>query len=527
MAITQISRIQHRRGLKLDLPANLNEGELGFCLDTRELFVGNGPTFAGNTQILTNHTDNVDIIEYYYKSNTPVQAITGSSASQPTIRTLQEKLDDIVSVKDYGAVGDGLVDDTASILRALADIYGTPTPGPYAASMGYRMLYFPAGTYLISSPLLFYPNSCLIGDGKGRTFIKMIDGSTTCVARSCDSLGQIDTAIGTNSAAFPVNINVVGMTFQGLNVDTIVLLQRINTVAFVDVSIAGNYTYGSGNASAQKGLVVENLGFGYTSRNIAFERVFFLDLVYGIYVDDVVVNSSFTHCAFLSNYNGANIGLAGNGPQSFRISNSNFRTIESTAFLVGSTSNGVASTNNRYDTPVSDFGGGTHIISFGPNTYNCSSIGDSFYRSVVTPSTLRVNIGDPTQNVLLSGQDAAVVPHGIPSHTPDLFGPLTVLDAQFFPALLGLSYPVASYNTIFIKYGVNLNGIIRSGVFQITSDGTFLGTNLVDTFDEVGGATGITFGAFLIGANIEILYISGFSGFNANFTYIEEKWLTV
>ena len=38
MAITQISRIQHRRGLKSELP-QLSAGEIGFAVDTQELFI--------------------------------------------------------------------------------------------------------------------------------------------------------------------------------------------------------------------------------------------------------------------------------------------------------------------------------------------------------------------------------------------------------------------------------------------------------------------------------------------------------
>ena len=41
MAITQISRIQHRRGLQQDLP-QLAAAELGWSIDQRRLFIGNG-----------------------------------------------------------------------------------------------------------------------------------------------------------------------------------------------------------------------------------------------------------------------------------------------------------------------------------------------------------------------------------------------------------------------------------------------------------------------------------------------------
>ena len=61
MAVTQISRIQHRRGLQQDLP-QLASAELGWSVDQRRLFIGNGtleegaPT-VGVTEILTEYSD--------------------------------------------------------------------------------------------------------------------------------------------------------------------------------------------------------------------------------------------------------------------------------------------------------------------------------------------------------------------------------------------------------------------------------------------------------------------------------------
>ena len=41
MAVVQISRIQHRRGLSENLP-QLSSAELGWSIDTQELYIGNG-----------------------------------------------------------------------------------------------------------------------------------------------------------------------------------------------------------------------------------------------------------------------------------------------------------------------------------------------------------------------------------------------------------------------------------------------------------------------------------------------------
>jgi hypothetical protein len=62
------------------------------------------------------------------------------SGSGAVTRTVESKLRDVVSVKDFGAVGDGVTDDTAAIKAAIV-----------AANGGY--VYVPAGLYRITSPL--------------------------------------------------------------------------------------------------------------------------------------------------------------------------------------------------------------------------------------------------------------------------------------------------------------------------------------------------------------------------------------
>jgi hypothetical protein len=63
------------------------------------------------------------------------QAGTGA-----TVRTVDSKLKDIVSVKDFGAVGDGTTDDTAAIQAAIA----------YAGAYTAATLVFPGGAYAVT-----------------------------------------------------------------------------------------------------------------------------------------------------------------------------------------------------------------------------------------------------------------------------------------------------------------------------------------------------------------------------------------
>jgi polygalacturonase len=193
MAITQISRIQHRRGLRESLP-QLAAGEIGFAVDTQELFIGNGTISdgapqTGNTKILTEDDNILSVANTYtFRGNTDSPVVTGVDNNSPVVRTLQKKLDDFANVKDFGAVGDGSTDDTAAINRAIANLMTVETTGKQK-----RRLYFPGGVYIITGPILLYPFSNLVGDGMESTIIRQTDATEECVMRTCDSNIQLQT----------------------------------------------------------------------------------------------------------------------------------------------------------------------------------------------------------------------------------------------------------------------------------------------------------------------------------------------
>lgn len=72
-------------------------------------------------------------------------------------RVIQDKLRERVSVKDFGAVGDGVTDDTAAIQNAI--------------NAGHT-IYIPAGTYRITSTLTAPSGTWLQGDGAGVTELR-------------------------------------------------------------------------------------------------------------------------------------------------------------------------------------------------------------------------------------------------------------------------------------------------------------------------------------------------------------------
>jgi len=112
----------------------------------------------------------------------------GSGATQ---RTALDKLRDVVSVKDFGAAGDGVADDTAEINAALAS--------------GAKMVHIPAGTYKVSATLNVPVNVSIVGDGPNAS---IIDGSAATYANLTSGY-HINVAAGTWTALPALTTNPV------------------------------------------------------------------------------------------------------------------------------------------------------------------------------------------------------------------------------------------------------------------------------------------------------------------------------
>jgi hypothetical protein len=105
------------------------------------------------------------------------QGGTGASS-----RTVENKLQESVSVKDFGAVGDGVTDDTAAIQAAID------------ASLG-NEIFFPKGTYKTSDELLIpYSggnSTSLIGEGQNTARVNLTGVTDKAVVRISASFCKV------------------------------------------------------------------------------------------------------------------------------------------------------------------------------------------------------------------------------------------------------------------------------------------------------------------------------------------------
>jgi hypothetical protein len=285
MAILQISQIQVRRGLNQDLP-QLASGELGWSIDTQQLYIGNGTIAEGApqlgvTQIVTSNQLAGFLGSYTYKGlATGFTTVTGTSILSPVYRTLQAKLDDIVNVRDFGAIGNGIADDTAAINRAIQNVYLAAYNGNTPITQ--RQIIVPAGNYLISGPILLPPNCTLRGDGKNNTVINIGNNATYAAVTTCDNQFEYANSIGISfQTVLPSYITVTDIEFATtsnvpvmiINSATDVIVERCQfNGGTYGVSVIGassiiklNYCTFKNNATAP--LNIANSVTGLVSRN--------------------------------------------------------------------------------------------------------------------------------------------------------------------------------------------------------------------------------------------------------------------
>lgn len=388
MAIVQVSRITHRKGLSENLP-QLAGAELGWVIDERKLYIGNG-TLAegapaiGNTEILTQYSDILSVADSYtYKGQAAGYTVqTGTSASAPSSRTLQRKLDDFASVKDFGATGDGSTDDTAAINRALFQLF---CRNNNVATR--RSLYFPAGTYLITEPIKVPPHAKLYGEGSTSSIIKLSSSATgSYVMQTADSLQQTGSNIGDNSATTPVGIELVSLRLQTDKTTDIALVEDATQMLFQNVDFVGPLTTATLTTAGDDVACVRFAStLALITSNIVFDRCLFTGTTYGFDVDEHIEKVTVTNSKFNILYKGAQLGsgtLVDGGPNGFTITQSIFDNIYAEGIETGPIELVSSASNTFYDVGNSFDGAGnpaTNNIVIGGD--NSNSIGDLFQRN--------------------------------------------------------------------------------------------------------------------------------------------------
>jgi hypothetical protein len=522
MAIVQISRITNRKGLTENLP-QLAGAELGYCLDSRRLFIGNG-TLAegapviGNTEILTEFSDITVLSDYTYEDvAVGYAAQTGPTPSDPVVRTVQAKLDDFADVRDFGAVGDGSADDTEAINRALFQLYCRENN-----SQVRRTLYFPAGTYKVTETILIPSYAKLVGEGADCTFIFLdttsdISSLNEYVARFADSLQQIGANIGNNGATPPRNIEISSMTFQTQEITDVFLVQNATQCFFDSVNFIGPLTVSEIVDATDD---IAGVRFASTSalvcNMITFDKCRFSNLTYGINTNTATQSITVSNGKFSVLYQGVVLDDDATG---FRVVHNMFDDVFDEGIVYDDVSFNVSAYNAFYDvgynlgtisgTPI------TAMIRFGND--NNISVGDMFARTnsqaLVRP---RVSIDGTNQT---STSNATATQMQLGRYVRQSGTTLTLQDAVTNQSVISLNS--LDIRAFALDYTITRDVSIRTGRLTVAaqaSDDSSLTLSYADDYNQ-NLDTGITLAVVQSGDTVTVRYTSSSTGNTGTMTF--------
>ena len=172
-------------------------------------------------------------------------------------RTVDSKLEDVISVKDFGVRGDGSTDDAANINVALTQAAG-------------KTIYFPAGTYIIGAELQPKTGTTIVGDGIENTIIKassslatnitlinIVDGQNAITIRDL----RVDGNESNRSTGSGGSNNIMIMSNRNI-------LERVSTIEAENAGILfGSSSDGSEENTVNNCIIEDNNGVGLSQSN--------------------------------------------------------------------------------------------------------------------------------------------------------------------------------------------------------------------------------------------------------------------
>lgn len=517
MAVIQISKIQVRRGLQSDLPT-LAPAEIGWSVDSRRLFIGSGTIeegapALGNTEILTEYSDIAATISAIFRGEeSGYTSQTGPSSISPVERTLQNKLDESqISVRDFGAEGDGVTDDTIAIQRAIDQVFPVAF---YASASVRRSLHFPAGTFLITTPLTIPPYARLYGDGPDSTIISQVAGSATKVMILRDSAGQTGASFGTGGAVGPFSIEIANMRLQNTTDEEIILVNSATDISFNRVKFLGDKTNPT-TAGTSKALVAITDQIS-RSGTIYFDQCSFLQASYAITANGRVQGLTINNSLFEINYKSISLNQrSGNQPHGVRVTNSVFGNVSAQAVESLNRSQ-ISSIGNYYRLRVGttlSTSPTSSILTFeNPNNYSLNDIFDrTDAEANVFPRVSSTGLYD--SNVVVSSTAGSL---NSKTGATDLLVDNTGTAANTNLSIQGTSVHGS------INYTISRNTTVRFGTIQLTNYSNTL--EYSDEFTETAG-TGVTLSFARFGGNVYLQYTTTNSGDNATIKYNYQSFI--
>lgn len=461
MAVVQISKIQVRRGQKSQsgIP-QLSSAEFAWAVDTQELFIGNGSViegapYVGNTKILTEHDNILELTSSYLFGGSDVSIVDSLD------RSLQDKLDEYVSVLDYGAVPDGSTDSVAAFENAFADLFQN------ANDKFKKILLIPNGIYLFNSDLRIPSTAILEGENQQRVILNI--GSNNILFVTEGGAGVVDFS----STNRPQSLIISRVTIERTTGQ--VVITGVKDSTFHAVRFLGNYELGqtvSSLATRPASVSWENSLSGTKVDNIKFVDCVFEYTQLAIRCDQTAAFDTtvmFRDCRFFVCDVSIYVAAFAQQGTLWQITDCQFEEIFNQAILTTA-------------------GRGTHVINcvFG----NCGN-GNG---SAASPVTSIVEFGDNLANVVEScrfnrHQNAFITAVNSTVAIPEVFNAshVSIADRQHADIFLSDSFrPLAvfsAYNKfIYVDYILSLGDRNRIGTLSMAIDRDLSVATLSDEF---------------------------------------------
>ena len=516
MAITSISRIQQRRGKKhsdTGLP-QLASGELAWCIDSQELYIGNGAVSegapaVGNTKILTAldiaaQGDLLSLFQRTYKIGSSV--ITGSASNFPVYRSIQSVLDDRVTTKEFGVVGDGITDDTIAFQRAIDQLFLNPAGVAHSTVDARITLIIPAGNFKITNTIYIPSYAKIVGAGAEKTII--MHSGTSSVFRFVNALSTIGNPAGMGNTLIDSNldgnftndptdvsynnqpqyIEIDGMTiFTSSSTQVALQLEAVRNSIFSNLNIKGSWN-GTYNANSIGIKLYAFTSIVTCERNI-FRNIDISGFSYAVYSKQDIINNVF-ECGYIQDVRqGFSFGVSADGvsigeqygPRNNHIKNITFYNIKQHAVLINFGSGNI--TNDIIFKNVGNNGGGNSTPQYPQLYFN--------------------TLGNASVNTTSDRSNALTLPNLITPYISEMSGrgefdlmgsqKLSIGQYSTFHSLFRL--PVACSSTGLpsgtVNYVMNYvykstSGYSRAGVINILVDVEAADAKITDDYSFVG-----------------------------------------
>jgi len=563
VAIVQISRITARKGLQEDLPQPLAGAELGWAVDDRRLFIGNGTLeegapIVGNTEVLTEFSDILSFAgQYTYKGEAAgYTAQTGATPSSPISQSIQSRLDSYAVATDFGILGDGATDDTAAINRALYQLFCVQTNTAIR-----RSLFFPAGTYIVTDTIKIPPYARIYGEGANSSIIRFLvqnwaantayaestlvyyvptstyyrsiapvpatgvvisnalywaaESLPSYVVQTADSLQQTGVNIATNGAISPQNIEMSSMAIVTDQIHDCLLIENAQQCSFSNMNFTGPLTEVDLTTSVDGTVAVDwSSTVSLPCKQVNFDNCKFSGFTYSINTEQQIQGCVVSNSQFDTLYQGAILGgttPSNGGPTGVKFIGNLFDNIYEEGILINGVSLNATGYNVFYD--VGNHFNGTSLPASAVITIdaiNNISVGDMFQRTTTFSGTYpRIKIFNAaTQTVPASiGVDsAAQIQMG--SFVRETGTQATLSAGATSTTLFTVSS--AQIKAFQMEYTITRETSVRTGTITVVNDADdSAGDGLSYTDDFVQNSdTDITLSVTDVGSTMSMLYTS-------------------